>query len=279
MDLLIDRKCRVLHITLNRPNKRNALTSAMCSEIVEAVASAQKEHDAGSILISAVGQVFCAGMDLDEAAEGQGDQSAAIHDELFTIGANSLKPIVVCVNGPALGGGLGLVAQGHVVMAAQGSVFGLPEIRIGLWPFLVYRAVEAAVGPRRTLELSLTGRAFPAHDALLWGLVHQVCPAAEMVDRAKALARDLAKASPQAIAAGMQHFHASRGKSWKESGELAIALRGKLMESADFKEGYAAFKDKREPYWPSMPHEFYAERHRMPPEPHFTGKAKTDSEK
>jgi len=268
MNVLIEEKCRVLHVTLNRPDKRNALTSAMCSEIVKAVRSVQSRNDIGSILIGAVGQVFCAGMDLDEAAGLHGDQSAEIHDDLFTIGAASMKPIVICVNGAALGGGLGLVAQGHVVMATHGAVFGLPEIRLGLWPFLVYRAVEVALGPRRTLELSLTGRAFTAHDALQWGMVHQICPPAEMADRAKAIARELAKASPDVIAAGMHYFHGSRGKSWKESGELAAVLRAKLMESADFQEGYAAFKDKREPHWPSMPREFYASRHSAQPELH-----------
>jgi len=182
------------------------------------------------------------------------DELADIHEDLFTIGANSSKPIVVSVNGAALGGGLGLVAQGHVVLAGHGAVFGLPEIRVGLWPFLVYRAVEAAMGARRTLELSLTGRVFHAADALQWGMVHDVCPPAEVADRANALARELAKASPTAIAAGMQYFHHSRGRTSKEAGELARKLRAELMRSADFKEGYEAFKQKREPHWPSMSH-------------------------
>lgn len=251
MDVLVEEKCRVLHVTLNRPDKRNALSAGMCSDMVKAIRSVQKRHDIGAILIAAVGQVFCAGMDLDEAANMPDDELADIHEDLFTIGSNSLKPIVVCVNGAALGGGLGLVAQGHVVIAAQGAVFGLPEVRIGLWPFLVYRGLEAAVGPRRTLELSLTGRMFPAHDAFLWGLVHHVCPPAEVVDRAKAAARDLAKSSPTAVAAGLQYFHGSRGKSVRDAGELAKTLRRQLMQSDDFKEGYEAFKHKREPNWPS----------------------------
>jgi enoyl-CoA hydratase/carnithine racemase len=252
MSLLVDHERRILHLTLNRPDKRNALNIEMCSKLVEAIAAAQKDENVGCILISAAGQVFCAGMDLDEAVGSPGTDLAEVHEKLFTVGANSLKPIVICVNGSALGGGLGLVAQGHAVIAAEGAVFGLTEMRVGLWPLLVYRAVEAALGARRTLELSLTARVFPAHDALQWGLAHYVFPQADAADHAVAVARDLAKASPLAISAGMQYVRGSRGKSWEEAGELATALRRKLMNSPDFKEGCAAFKEKREPRWPSL---------------------------
>jgi enoyl-CoA hydratase/carnithine racemase len=196
-------------------------------------------------------------MDVDEALSMSHAQLADLHDDLFSIGFNSHKPIVVCVAGAALGGGLGLVAQGHVVLASENSVFGLTEIRIGLWPFLVYRSVEATIGARRTLELSLTGRTFHSHEALHWGLAHQVCPPAEVLDRAKGIARELAKASPAAIEAGLTYYHGSRGKSWKEAGELAAGLRMRMMDSDDLKEGFDAFKHKREPRWPSMPQEFY----------------------
>src|SRR5437764_8768132 len=98
MNLLIDHNCRVLHLTLNRPDKRNALNADMCSKLVEAIASAQNNQHIGSILISAAGQVFSAGMDLDEAVEAAAADLAEVHEKLFTAGANSLKPIVVCVN-------------------------------------------------------------------------------------------------------------------------------------------------------------------------------------
>src|SRR5262249_51343982 len=146
-------------------------------------------------------------------------------------------------NGAALGGGLGLVAQGHVVIASELAVFGLPEIRIGLWPLVVYRAVEAAIGSRRTLELSLTGEFVKPQQALGWGLIHQICPSAEIADRSKVIAREIAKASPLALSTGMRYFHESRGKSWKDAGDLAGDLRTKLMASDDFKEGITAFKE------------------------------------
>ena len=258
MSLNIERKHRVLRLTLNRPEKRNALTSEMCVAIVDAIRSAQEDRHVGSILIGAAGPVFCSGMDVDEALSMKHSELADLHDDLFSIGFHSKKPIVVSVGGAALGGGVGLVAQGHVVLASENSVFGLSEIRLGLWPFLVYRSVEAAIGARRMLELSLTGRSFNAEDALQWGLVHQVCPPAETADRASGVVRELAKASPAAIEAGLEYYHRSRGKSWDEAGNLAGELRVEVMESEDVKEGFAAFKQKREPKWPSMPAEFYS---------------------
>ena len=234
MELLVEQKHRVLRMTLNRPEKRNALTSAMCSAIVEAVEKVQGSDEIGSVLLCANGPVFCAGMDLDEAAGMDHNQLSAIHEDLFSLGVNSKKPIVIAVNGAALGGGLGLVAKGHIVAAAAGAVFALPEIHGGLWPFLVYRSVETALGPRRTLELSLTGRLFPVQDALDWGLVHSVCDPGEVSDRAKGIANDLAKASPAALNAGMRYFHESRDKSRHESVAIAKHLRCCLMETDDF---------------------------------------------
>lgn len=257
MNILISHKHRVLHLTLNRQDKRNALNAEMCRTLVKEVWEAQNRDDVGSILISAVGTVFCSGMDLDEARGPNEANLTAAHEALFTLGANSMKPIVISVNGAALGGGLGLLAQGHIVLAADGAAMGLPEIKIGLWPFLVYRSVEAALGPRRTLALSLTAYTFHAEEAMEWGLVHQVCPVAEITDRSKAMARELAKASPVAIGAGMQYFHESRHLKWAEAGLLAARLRDKIMGSKDFEEGCLAFKQKREAHWPSMPEGFY----------------------
>jgi enoyl-CoA hydratase/carnithine racemase len=104
----------------------------------------------------------------------------------------------------------------------------------------------------------LTAQIFHSRDAFEWGLVHQVCPPAEALERAKGLAREIAKASPAAISTGMRFVRESRGKSFREKGELPASLRDELMQSDDFKEGVAAFKHKREPHWPSMPRENYS---------------------
>ncbi len=257
--LRINKQERVLRITLSRPDKRNALTVDMCHELVDAVERAQDNADFGSILLDAEGRAFCAGMDLDEALADKPQKSIAIHEKLFSLGRASRKPIVACIAGPALGGGVGLVAQAHVAVAAQGALLGLTEIRSGLWPFLVYRSMEAAIGPRRTLELSLTGRLFSGQEALSWGLIHQVAPAFEVDDRAEAIARELSRASPAAILLGFAYVHESRGKSWEDAGKTAAALRETCAGGPDFTEGVAAFHEHREPRWPSMPPGTYAE--------------------
>jgi enoyl-CoA hydratase/carnithine racemase len=264
MAVLIERKHRVLHVVLNRPEKRNALNREMSAGIVDAIRAVQDDEHIGSILLSAQGPVFCSGMDVDEALSGGHEQLADLHDDLFSIGFQSKKPIIVAVSGAAYGGGMGLVAQGHIVVASENAVFGLTEIRIGLWPFMVYRSVEAAIGARRTLELALSGRTFDASYAHRWALVHHVSPPTETYDRAKGVAKDIAKASPAAIAAGLEYYHQSRGKSWEEAGDVAADLRVKVMEGDDIKEGFDAFRHKREPQWPSMPPDFYKSKQKDP---------------
>jgi enoyl-CoA hydratase/carnithine racemase len=145
-----------------------------------------------------------------------------------------------------------LVANAHVVVAAQDSSFGLTEIRLGLWPFVVYRAVAWAAGERRALELALTGRIFGAQDALTWGLVHQVVQAAELDNRAWDIAAGLAASSPDAIRRGMAFVNEARGLEWEAAGELAKRSRKAVFEGPDFREGVTAFREKRKPVWPSL---------------------------
>lgn len=253
----MEQKRRILILTLNRPDRRNALTHDMCSRLVQSIEKAQEGHAIGAILLHAVGHVFCSGVDLDEAVTTGYDELAVLHQRLFSCGTRTRKPLVIAVNGAALGGGLGLVAQGHIVTASTGAAFGLPEIKVGFWPFIIYRSVESALGRRRTLELSLTGRLFYAQDALDWGLIHSACPPGEVLDRARGFAADLSKASPEAVELGLEYVHRLSELSPDEQSTLARNCRRRTLESADFQEGFLAFKSRRKPHWPSMPAAFY----------------------
>ncbi len=250
--MTLKREGRVLRARLNRPEKRNALDAAGCRAIVEAVREAERDRGIGCVLLEAEGKAFCAGMDLDEAAAVAPDELAPVHEELFTLGFTATVPIAAAIQGPALGGGLGLVANAHAAVAAQGSSFGLTEIRVGLWPYLVWRAVAAALGERRTLELSLSGRIFGSREALQWGLVQHVVPASELEGRAMQVAAEIAAASRETTRAGLEFVRAARGLGWREAGTVARQARAAAFGSPDFREGLAAFREKRAPKWPSL---------------------------
>lgn len=252
MPLLTSREDRVLHLTLNRPDKRNALNEELSFGIVGALEAVQHDSSIGAVLLTSTGNVFCAGMDLDEAAAPDAPTRTAIHEKLFTFFNWSRKPVIAAVQGPALGGGVGVVANAHIVLAAQGVTFGLTEIRLGIWPFLIYRAVVAAVGERRALELSLTGRIFDVHQAVQFGLVHESAPAFELEDRAEAVAHQIANSSLEAIARGMTFATQSRELDLPAALKLALETRSHAFQSPDFREGIRAFREKRAPIWPSL---------------------------
>ncbi|MDZ4798376.1 MAG: enoyl-CoA hydratase/isomerase family protein [Bryobacteraceae bacterium] len=248
----IAREDRVLRLTLNRPEKKNALSAEFCTQLADAFDEANSNSGVGCVLLEARGDVFCAGMDLSDAIGPDAAQKTAIHERLFTVASRSLKPIVAAVAGPALGGGVGLLCNAHIVVAAHGCNFGLTEIRIGMWPFIIWRAVVATIGERRATELALTGRIFSVNEAVQWGLVHEVAPAFELDDRASATAHHLAESAPQAIRLGLEYLRASRGLSSDESGRLALQFRTQAFGSEDYREGVTAFQEKRRPVWPKI---------------------------
>src|SRR5205823_4845415 len=142
------REGRVLRLTLNRPEKRNALNGALCRELVSAIAEGDRDPGVGAILLSGAGKSFCAGMDLDEMLTPAEAELGEAHEQLFTIGRRVTTPIIAAVHGAALAGGTGLAANAHIVIASDDATFGLTEIRIGLWPFLIFRAVVESIGER-----------------------------------------------------------------------------------------------------------------------------------
>lgn len=250
--LRIKRDGRVLHLTLDRPEKRNALTAEMCRTIAHALSGADTDREVGAILLDAEGAVFSSGLDLDELQAPDAASHVAVHDQLFTIGPRMRKPVIAAVSGPALAGGMALLANAHIVVAARGSTFGMTEIRLGLFPFVAYSAVMRAVGERRALELCLTGRIFSAPEALQWGLIHYVAPPFEYDDRAWQIAESVANSSAYSITRGFDFIHETRDLREADVRSLARRLRSEATGSADLSEGLAALREERAPRWPSL---------------------------
>jgi len=195
MNLRIEQDGRVRRLTLAAPARRNILDAALAQQLLNELQDAQAHADTGAILIDAEGPVFCGGLDFAEP----------VPDGIFTFGRpasdQASKPIVMAMQGVAISAGVALIANAHVAVAAQGSSFGLTDIREGRCHPGILGAVAAAIGDRRGRELSLTGRVFTAPEALAWGLVHAVAPPFELDDRASAIATALANADPGAVAA------------------------------------------------------------------------------
>ena len=192
MSIRSEQDGRLRRITLAAPETRNFLDERLCADLLEELRTAAADDATGAILMDAEGPVFCSGM----------DEEAGL--ELYRIGDRIAKPVVAAVKGVAVSGGLVLLANAHVVIAAQGSSFGLTDIRDGKWSEPVFRSVATAIGERRALELSLTGRIFSTPDALAWGLVHMAAPAFELEDRASEVAKALANANPEAVRAALR---------------------------------------------------------------------------
>lgn len=241
---------RVREIRLNRPEKRNALNLAMCHALVNSVEQADADDNTGAVILSGNGPAFCAGMDLKESIDADQSELAAIHERLFTLIQRVRTPIIAAVHGPTLAGGTGVTANAHLVFAAPDTHFGLTEIRMGLWPMLIFRSVEHALGERRAIELSLTGRHFTAQEALDYGLVTEI--AGDPLAKARSVAESIANSSPMAISAGLEYVHRARGRDWEHAGKVGRELRNRLLDSEDYKEGVAAFLGKRVPAWPSL---------------------------
>jgi enoyl-CoA hydratase/carnithine racemase len=240
--LEIRREKRLMRVTLNRPEKRNALNLELCRKLVGALEQADDDPSVGAILITGSGKAFCAGMDLSEVLQADRTELDDLHERLFTIGFRLRKPIIAGVHGSALAGGTGLAANAHILIASEDASFGLTEIRIGLWPILIFRAVKAAMGERRSTELALTGRLFGGREALSYGLVHEV--SSEPLARAAEIALQVSQSSPDAVRSGFEYVNQTRDKSWEETGRIGREIRRIAMASPGFAEGVRAFLKK-----------------------------------
>ncbi len=245
----------VLRLVLNRPEKRNPIGPQVCGELVHAFGRASEDSDVRAIVLTGAGKVFSAGGDLAQMA-GVGAGASAIRPaslvELFTTMHALGKPIIAMVNGHALAGGLGLMVACDLVVASEAAELGTTEINLGLWPMMITAEIVRSIGRKRALWLMLGGERIDALEAERIGLVNRVVPHDRLEEETMALARALAKKSPQAVQLGLRAFYDTQDMALRPALEHLQGQLAAVLASEDAAEGIAAFFQKREPVWPSL---------------------------
>jgi methylglutaconyl-CoA hydratase len=246
---------RVVQLTLNNPDKRNAMTYAMVEALTAALQEVDADHKVRAVIIAGAGESFSAGGDLKEFASElevqayQHWQAADPWIALFRLVRTMRVPVIAAVHGYALAGGCGLVAVCDMALAAEDAILGTTEIRIGLFPMIILPALRRVVGERKALEMSLSGNMYSAEEALDMGLVNRVVPRQELLAEALELATRIAAKGPAAIAMGKRLFYATADMDYGEALEFARSIRVTYMLADDVAEGVDAFLNKRKPNW------------------------------
>ncbi len=248
----------VATITLNRPDKRNAMSAAMIAELQTALDEIEKSHARVGILTGA-GKAFCSGMDLEmlaaiaqhTPAENQEDSRRMA--KLFRRVWSFPRPLIAAVNGAALAGGCGIATLCDFTLAVPDAKFGYTEVKIGFLPALVSVFLIRQIGEKRTRDLLLTGRIIEAAEAKELGLVNEIVPAENLLARSKELADLLIAASPASLSRAKRLMTSAAAASVDADLERAILENARIRCTPDFKEGLASFLEKRKPVWQGKP--------------------------
>jgi enoyl-CoA hydratase len=254
-NLLVDRKDSFAVITINRPQVLNALSRQTLREIDTAIDDLEADPSIRAIIITGRGdKAFAAGADIKELEALQTAQDGFRHSQeshqlLFKLESLS-KPVIMAVNGYALGGGCELALAGDIILASENAQFGQPEVDLGIIPgFGGSQRLPRLIGRTRALEMILTGRRISAAEAYEMGLVNRVVPREQLLDTAGALAGKIAEKAPRAIALAKKAVYAGLELSPRGGNEAEMKLFGEAVGTEDRKEGTKAFLEKRKPNW------------------------------
>ncbi|GGH14027.1 enoyl-CoA hydratase/isomerase family protein [Silvibacterium dinghuense] len=245
-------------LTLNRPERRNALNPVMVEELTSALLEAAADERCGVVILTGAGQSFCAGLDLDHLAtmeqrttEEHRQESEAIARLLRTL-YELPRPTIAAVNGAAVAGGMGLATVCDMTLAVPEARFGYSEVKIGFIPAVVSAFLRTQIGDKRSRDLLLSGRQIKAVEALDLGLVTRIVPETELMEEARRLAVCLLRNSPAAMQATKRLMN-EYGRAELDAGlTAAIAANAEARLTADFHEGVRSFLEKRTPEWPSL---------------------------
>jgi methylglutaconyl-CoA hydratase len=241
-------------ITLNRPDKRNAISYELIDDLMVALEKAAASH-CHVLILTGAGKAFCAGMDLENLQQltgrthEQNIKDSETMGRLFRSLYDFPKPTIAAVNGPAIAGGSGLATLCDFTLAVPEAKFGYTEVRIGFVPAIVSSFLIANIGEKRSRDLLLTGRIFNAQEALQLGLVNEIIAPDQLMRRAHELAAQLLENSPASLKATKELLSSYTMARLDRQLKSAIKENAAIRQTADFQEGIAAFLEKRKPKW------------------------------
>jgi methylglutaconyl-CoA hydratase len=241
-------------ITLSRPEKRNAISFQLVDELMHALDQIESSP-AGVAIVTGSGKAFCAGMDLDELksllgkSHAENVRDSARMAEMFRRIYDFPKPTIAAVNGAAIAGGTGLATMCDFTLAVPEAKFGYTEVRIGFVPAIVSSILVWQVGHKIARDLLISGRLFDAEEARRYGLVNEVIAADKLMPRATELAAQLMENSPSSVRATKKLINGFLSEQLDRQIAEAIEDNARIRMTQDFREGVAAFLEKRNPQW------------------------------
>lgn len=239
-------------VTLNRPEKRNALSMELMRELIDCLAAVRSDAEIRAVVLAAAGNVFSSGHDLKEMTGRSLPDYRRVFDlctELMTAIQSIPQPVIAQVQGVATAAGCQLVASCDLAVAAEDAKFATPGVKIGLFCTTPMVALTRAVGRKHAMEMLLTGRMVDAHTAERWGLVNRVVPASGLAAETRSLALQVAGASSITVSLGKQAFYAQIDLDQAKAYAYAKEVMSMNALAEDAQEGISAFLEKRAPCW------------------------------
>lgn len=247
-----DSAARIATVTLNRPEKRNALSLALMRELTATLREIGARRDIAVVILTGNGPAFSAGHDLAEMTGREIDDYREIFDvccELMETVQSIPQPVIAMVRGIATAAGCQLAATCDLVVCEEDSRFGTPGVKIGLFCSTPMVAVSRVIGPKRAMQMLLTGVPIDARTAAAWGLVNEVVPAERLEERSHEIAAQIATASSTVIGIGKEAFYAQIDRDQHAAYDYTKTVMTMNALAADAQEGMCAFIEKRPPVW------------------------------
>jgi len=250
--LVFDTEGDLAVITLNRPNRRNALSLELMRELIDCLSQIEKDRSLRVVILAASGSVFSSGHDLSEMVGRNLNEYRHLFDvcsDLMAKIQSIPQPVIAEVQGTATAAGCQLVATCDLAVASEQAAFATPGVKLGLFCTTPMVALSRAVGRKRALQMLLTGEMVAAPTAADWGLVNMVVPATELSEVTRKLARRIADASSLTVALGKEAFYAQIDLDQPKAYAYAKEVMSMNSLAADAQEGISAFLEKRKPCW------------------------------